>query len=543
MTAGKGLAVTSHVARDLLQSAELFKSERVVIWEYVSNGLQYVDSGVSPHVKVSIDRRGRRIAIADNGRGMDRDGLSNFFVMHGENQDRKQGRPGRGRFGTGKSAAFGIAGLLRVTSVKDGRRTVVELTRKSLEESKSGDPVPLSILRDGESSAGPNGTLIEIEQVHAHVDVPSVIRYIERHLARERKDAKVFVNDRLCEFMEPPIAETYRFKPEGPLLEVLGEVTLLIKQSKMPLEEDSRGIAVFANGVWMENTYGGMENKEFVNYLFGEIDVPRLDTDQQKPAAFDQSRSMQLNPLNPLVLAIHAFIGAHVDDIRRRLVEEERERRETEEARRLNQEAARIAEILNEDFDDLRRQLQMARTATGLGPESPTTASKDPLGELLTAGGDEPAVSVDPAHSDGTSNARKARESVAASDEGPPQGTGGSPGRSGRPSARGGFQVQFEPEGLENDRANYRSRERTIVVNLDHPQIAAALGKGTTDDLSFRRLAYEAAFVEYALAISFEMVQHDQFLDMNDPLDETKRTINRLVRKAASLYGQDISSK
>ena len=42
------LKVTSHVGRDLLQSAQLFRHEHAVAWEYVSNGLQYKDPTVWP---------------------------------------------------------------------------------------------------------------------------------------------------------------------------------------------------------------------------------------------------------------------------------------------------------------------------------------------------------------------------------------------------------------------------------------------------------------------------------------------------------------
>lgn len=102
------LQVRSNVRRDLLQSAQLFKNDRLVIWEYVANSLQYVDVGVVPEINVQIDSKAREIIIADNGRGMSFRGLQNFFIMHGENQDRLSGQRGRGRFGTGKSAAFGI---------------------------------------------------------------------------------------------------------------------------------------------------------------------------------------------------------------------------------------------------------------------------------------------------------------------------------------------------------------------------------------------------------------------------------------------------
>src|SRR5689334_359476 len=99
----------------------MFRNERLAIWEYVANGLQYVDPGTTPVVQVKLDSKRKRITISDNGRGMDWEGLSNFFVMHGENVDRRQGKGGRGRFGTGKSAAFGIADTLRISTVQKGR--------------------------------------------------------------------------------------------------------------------------------------------------------------------------------------------------------------------------------------------------------------------------------------------------------------------------------------------------------------------------------------------------------------------------------------
>ena len=125
------LAVTSHVGRDLLQSAALFKHEHSVVWEYVSNGLEYVDPGTKP--LVTVRATSDAITIQDNGRGMTFADLGRYFTMHGENIDRQQGRPGRGFFGTGKSAAFGIANCLEVTTVKNGMKAQVRLTREEIE--------------------------------------------------------------------------------------------------------------------------------------------------------------------------------------------------------------------------------------------------------------------------------------------------------------------------------------------------------------------------------------------------------------------------
>ena len=207
----EGLYVQSHVARDLLQSAGLFRTDRLVVWEYVSNGLQYIDPGVLPVVRVRLDPRAKAIEIEDNGRGMRWADLQSFFVMHGENQDRLEGRAGRGRFGTGKSAAFGIAESLQVTTVRGGRCTSVKLTRSGIAEMSSHDPIPVEVLEKETEVDRPNGTTIRIGGIKLRtLDQAGIIQYIERHLAHWAKGARVYVNHHECEYNEPPIAAERR---------------------------------------------------------------------------------------------------------------------------------------------------------------------------------------------------------------------------------------------------------------------------------------------------------------------------------------------
>ena len=249
--------VKSHVARDLLQSAGLFKTDKLVVWEYVSNGLQYVNPGTNPIVRVTLDSKNKKIVFTDNGRGMDWAGLQNFFVMHGENIDRKEGRPGRGRFGTGKSAAFGVGSLLRITTVRNRKRSTVEISRADIERMTSEDPIPVRKLEKEVSTSQPNGTIVEIEGVYLRsLDQPGIIHYIERHLARWPKNATVFVNNHECEFQEPPIKDISRFRAEGADKDALGDAELVIKVSKAPLEQDLRGISIFSNGVWHSSRSG-----------------------------------------------------------------------------------------------------------------------------------------------------------------------------------------------------------------------------------------------------------------------------------------------
>ena len=540
----KTIFVKSHVSRDLLQNAALFKTDKLVIWEYVANGLQYVDPGTSPTVYVGLDSKARKVRISDNGRGMMLEGLQNFFVMHGENLDRKSGTPGRGRFGTGKSAAFGIGDLLRVTSVRDSRRSVVELTRADLDKISSEDPIPVRVLENEITCTKPNGTIVEIEQIHLRsLDQPGCIRYIERHLAKWPKNCTVVVNNHECEYSEPPIKEQHRFRPAGTARELLGDADLVVKVSKAPVEEDLRGVAIFSNGVWHETTLAGAEGKEMSNYIIGEIDVPRLDDDRSPISPFDLSRSMRLNPSNELVRAIYAFIRQSVEQVRRELVDRERQRRQGEEERRLADQAADIARFLNEDFDSFRDKISKVRVkAAGLVDLADTPALGDSMDGLVD--GDEvPSVLTSPVGGMGAKGdngadgdePRELRLELKAEEGG--KLTGGKAPQSQRPTGkRGGFRVEFKAMGSEADRAIYEGEERTIYINLDHPQVSAAKGAASVEDPTFRRLAYEVAFTEYAIAISSELGNRGEYSEWSDPIFDIRETVNRLARKGARLY-------
>jgi hypothetical protein len=66
-------------------------------------------------------------------------------------------------------------------------------------------------------------------------------------------------------------------------------------------------------------------------------------------------------------------------------------------------------------------------------------------------------------------------------------------------------------------KTEYERDNRTIYINLDHPQIAAASRRVGLEDPSFRRLAYEVAFTEYAIALASEMAGTGYYLDVVDP--------------------------
>lgn len=540
------LTVRSHVSRDLLQAAGMFKNERLVVWEYVVNELEYVDPGVSPLVKVRLDSKGRKITIAGNGRGMEwsgTTGLEHFFFMHGENPDRKAGRPGRGFFGTGKSAAFGIGDVLRITTVRRGKRCSVELRREDLEAADTGDPVPVRTIEREIATDEPNGTRVEIEGIHLRaLDQASVIHYTERHLAHWPKDVRVIVNNHECEFEEPPLERTLTQSADG----LLTGSELVLKVSKSPLEEDLQGVSIFAQGVWHETTLLTSAGKEMAEFIFGEIDVPALAKDKSTPPPFDASRSMRLNSANELVQAIYTFIGPQIEELRKELVEAQREHRETEEAKRLRNEASQIEDIINRDFDAFRRRLQKVKAASassGLDTGEAQQMGGDDGDDDFLFGGAEAATEtsatgdVGSTGGMGSSNGPPRRLNPIVEPDEQGESAGHYEGeQEQKPRSRGGFQIEFDNQDEVSARATYQAEKRTIYINLDHPQIAAAKQGRSAEDSTFRRLAYEVAFSEYAMALASELDNRGEYLDPSDPIVDIRETINRIAREAAPLY-------
>jgi HSP90 family molecular chaperone len=145
-----------------------------------------VDSGVQPRVQVFVRQKEGIISIRDNGCGMNETDLRHFFTMHGENRERRGGHPVRGKFGTGKSAAFGIANTLRIDTRRDGIRNVAELRRAAIDASE-GKGIPVDWIIHNQRTDYPTGTTVTISNVAlGRINTPSIIEYIERHLSAFR---------------------------------------------------------------------------------------------------------------------------------------------------------------------------------------------------------------------------------------------------------------------------------------------------------------------------------------------------------------------
>ena len=544
------ISVTSHVGRDLLGAASVFKTEGSVVWEYVVNSLQYVDRGVSPIVNVQVHPRARTITISDNGQGMSEEDLRHFFTMHGENRERRAGRPGRGKFGTGKSAAFGIAKSLRIETIRNGLLNQVVLTRDHIDQSDGREFSPDWVVMN-ERTDLPNGTTVTIGDIQLpRIDSTAITEYIERYLAFFRGSSpQVAVNNQICEYHEPRINFIRTFKPLPEQAEIIGEVLLTIKVAQAPLREFEQGIAITAGqGNLLAIERAGIERKEYGNYLFGEIDVPKLEEATSIIAPIDLSRNLQLNPRHPVAIVLLSFIGSKLDEVRGELVAEDKKRRQTVQARQLAEESAKIAELLNKDFQEMHLRLDKIRSVTSrhgsIDAQFGNSASAGEDQDKWVSGIDKPGTLVgrEKGQSRGGSEQNRDSRLPKITHTGHPDPEGNDPispaGGVGsqRTKPRGGFAVDYQHLGKEEDRSVYNDTTLTILINLDHPAVAAALDLGGVENVAFRRLSYEIAFTEYAIAIGYEEAREDPEIEADDLLFDVRRTMNRVARAASELY-------
>ena len=63
--------------------------------------------------------------------------------------------------------------------------------------------------------------------------------------------------------------------------------------------------------------------------------------------------------------------------------------------------------------------------------------------------------------------------------------------------------------GRSEYRSRYKGRSLSILINLDHPVLSAAMADGNVEDPAVRRLSYEIAFIEYAMALGYELLKND----------------------------------
>jgi hypothetical protein len=238
-------------------------------------------------------------------------------------------------------------------------------------------------------------------------------------------------------------------------------------------------------------------------------------------------------------------IGSKLDIVRSELVQRARDARKTEQARRLEAEAEKIANILNEDFGKIRERLHDIRSAAtrpgAAGARFGDAAEGDSELNVWVRGTQAPGTLAQSSTGRRTHNSHgTTTPDITPHGEPDERGTnavdpaGGSGSRRSRP--RGGFRVEYRNLGTSEDRSRYEPTTLSILINLDHAVVKAALADGKVEDPTFRRLSYEIAFSEYAMALGYEKVTEDPNIPADDLLYDVRSSLHRIAAAAATLY-------
>ena len=152
------------------------------------------------------------IVLEDNGIGMSTKEFQEHYLQIG--RDRRadsddlspKGRKIIGNKGIGKLAGFGIAGLIRVETCKNGIMTSANLKREDFDNNKDLENTKFDIETyqlDNKSSKGTKIILKELKQDLSMPKTTFLRRYLRNNLPKY-ENFKIFVNDTKCTIEDTP---------------------------------------------------------------------------------------------------------------------------------------------------------------------------------------------------------------------------------------------------------------------------------------------------------------------------------------------------
>jgi len=534
------IEMTGNLGKAILQTAAQFQSASTAIWEYVSNSLFYRESPDGCEIFISIEKN--KVTISDNSMGMDEETLKSFFTFAGENLARKGQQKiwnHRGKNGTGKIAAFGIADSLTVETRKDGKKNIFELTRSDIESSPDGsNSIPVNEILRNASTTEINGTEITLKGINIKINTSEVIAKIEREISVWRdKDIKIAVNSNICEFKELDIINTHIFPSEGSIKDRYGDFILKVDVSRVPLGIHDRGIMVMSN----ENRIGvedcGISNKECGSLITGNVDIPQLEDPINNIDTVSQSRDLKLNNLHEGVQELQRFMGPKLEEVRKDILQKKDEERNSKQSKKLTQITNDLSSKFNKEWKLLTKQLNDLRLGTNAKNADSIyfEPGEDDNLESLIKGGeisviDELDIRLGE-ESDSPSTPIEDPANDIERDNDGAKGGSINPGKEAR-RRRSGFIVDHDALGENEHRSIYIKDELKIIINTDHPSVTACLrsANGDVENISFRRLVSEISFREFEHAIGQEMISDDDLYPASDLLFEMRAHYDRIAR-------------
>ena len=542
------MQMTINASKTLLQTAQQFSDVPSAVWEYVVNSLGYRGNPDNCNITVNFDEK--KIIISDNSDGMNEEILKSFFTVSGENlarQGKQKAWNKRGLYGTGKLAAFGIANKLTVETVQNGIKNKYSLTREQIENNPSdAASIPLEKIVVNQKVKEPNGTKIYIEDLNIKVKQHELSRKIEREI-KSYKEMKphILINDYKCEIKELDIDKSFVFEVEGSLKERYGDATLTIETSKTPLDKSDRGVLVYSNQNHIGTEGGGVLEKECGNYLTGKIDLPKLEEPINNIPSINQSRQKKLNSNHQGVKDLIIFIEPKLEYVRKKLVDERTKKRNTAKMKKLSSMCDEIGNLLNSQFTEIQRNINDTRREANseISNSIFNLVGDDDNEEAIELGEDffvdtDNDIRVGEKNNNHQQNNDNAQQNLKKDIHGDKKGKVTEGKKSKR--KRGGFIVDHDNLGFDEQRSIYDKEKYKIIINMDHPSLVSCLRtcKDDVENITFKRLAFEIAIREFEHTIAQEKIHESNSYPAIDLLFEMRAIHDKVSRNLPiDLYG------
>jgi hypothetical protein len=537
------ITLRSDISNDLKQNADQIGNVGKAISEFAWNSIQYQPEGQVPKIRICIKRARssvEEITIEDNGRGMDLPDLQRFYTMHADNQDRRDGRLGRGRFGTGgKASGMAIANKMELTTVKDGCEIRTILTRNMLRPGVIEIPIPF----EKANTTSTNGTKVTLRELRVkRFNEDAARTYVTKALGSALLHSEVFWDGIRLQYEEPKYLHEWAFEAPEEYFTSIGKVNLMLRLSESWLKEEERGVTITAFGVPHERNFlGNHASSPHAGRLYGSVEVPALeDDDDEGRPAYTADRTLRLNRENDRVKVLCAWIDEVLGDIIKQLDVEERQRIDRVRQERLTNTAKTIEDALNRRlrraFENLERKLNLQTGAPTVGGVDVQHSDSIEISGVSDGGVSDEFIKdrTGAVTYRETGTEEKGDIIVKVHERHDEGGGGGGGGGTGEPDSevdgvtdpaankrarkkstgsgerktripKGSFRVVPKGMGSDGPRAYYASSHLTIYVNTDHPQLMAA---GSLDSTEFKVLMAECAAGEFALALTSMRIEN-----------------------------------
>ena len=205
--------------------------------------------------KVKINITESELTMEDDGSGMDRDGLVQYFTIGSVYKKLNPTTPQLsrrriGEFGIGKFAVLSLCDQFTITTRKNGYAATVIFDKNQFETESSWD-IPVV---EGTNTSGKNGTRVTLSELRYPIGAEQLERRLRQQLPLTQKDFAVYINGtRLAPHVVP--GRRYKIREQTQFGAITGEI--ILSSLLLPLEQV--GVAIKVRGMTVRRESLGLD--------------------------------------------------------------------------------------------------------------------------------------------------------------------------------------------------------------------------------------------------------------------------------------------